>query len=414
MKKRKIKTRKNLFIFSLILFFILWLNVHIHDKHKIQIAEITDFKDIIYSSGLMIRDEEVINLNESLDNKYISFTHSEGQKTSKDSVLAKIYKSYESSIIPHKIESLDDKINTVKNLNLAPVFYDDGMSNLNQKINNIIEKISLAKSDCHFLELKRLNQEVLYFMNKKSKILGRHSNNNISEIINDLEDKKNNLSESGNFTTIESPASGEFIRYIDGFENLVDYKNILNINDINIEKLLPNKFDSNAIGKIVKSETSYIIFNISESEAKRLKQYDELYLSVENTDCMQNIPCRVEILKTDSNNQKYILITSCNIMNENIASLRRENFKICTRSYPGIKINRSAVHLKNEDKSSRNFGVYVKYDKHLKFKDIHIIFANDDFVICDYGPNYYNNDSYIQPGDKVIVQGKNLHIENRT
>ena len=411
MKNLKLKNKKNLFILSLILFFILWINICIHDRIKTEVAEITDFKDTLYSYGFVVRDEEIISSNELSDDKYISFNNLESEKVSKDSIIAKVYNSYDSSLVPHKIENINNKIDSTKKNDLASILQDEGINTLNQKVNKTIEQSIYSKSNNEFLNLRNLNQDILYLMSKRSKVLGK--NNNVLKLINDLENKKNTLYslQSENAININSPSSGEFIRYTDGFENSFDYKNLSNVRSLDIENLTPEKFDSKTIGKIIKSETWYVLFNISESEARKLKEYAEVYLTVDNIDCVQNIPCKIESLKNYDNNKDYILVVSCNIMNENIASLRKENFKICTHSYSGIKIPKNAVHLKNIDTSDMKFGVYIRYGKHLKFKDINIIFANDDFVICEYGTSYYNNESYLQPGDRIVIQGKKLNIE---
>lgn len=411
MKNLKLKNKKNLFILSLILFFILWINICIHDRIKTEVAEITDFKDTLYSYGFVVRDEEIISSNELSDDKYISFNNLESEKVSKDSIIAKVYNSYDSSLVPHKIENINNKIDSTKKNDLASILQDEGINTLNQKVNKTIEQSIYSKSNNEFLNLRNLNQDILYLMSKRSKILGK--NNNVLKLINDLENKKNTLYslQSENAININSPSSGEFIRYTDGFENSFDYKNLSNVRSLDIENLTPEKFDSKTIGKIIKSETWYVLFNIPESEARKLKEYAEVYLTVDNIDCVQNIPCKIESLKNYDNNKDYILVVSCNIMNENIASLRKENFKICTHNYSGIKIPKNAVHLKNIDTSDMKFGVYIRYGKHLKFKDINIIFANDDFVICEYGTSYYNNESYLQPGDRIVIQGKKLNIE---
>lgn len=411
MKNRKLKKPKKLFIFSLIIFFILWIYVYIHDKIKTEVAEITDFKDTLYSSGFVVRDEEVISSRELSDDKYISFTNLENKKIAENSIIAKIYNSYDSSLVLYKIENIIDKINITKKIDLASIFQDEGISTLNQKINKMIEQSICAKTNNKFLDLRNLNQDILYLTSKKSKILGK--NNNSSKLISDLENKRNALYslQDDNVVNITSPSSGELVRYTDGFENLFDCRNLSDIRNLDIENLVPEKVDSKTIGKIIKAETWYVLFNMSEFEAKKLKEYDEIYLNIDNIDCVQNIPCKIESLKNYGGNKNYVLVVSCNIMNENIASLRKENFKICTRSYSGIKIRKNAVHLKHKDSSDMKFGVYIKYGKNLKFKDINIIFSNDDFVICEYGTDYYNNENYLQPGDRVVIQGKKLNIE---
>lgn len=409
MKNCKFLKLKQILLLFVILLVGSSLVAHLRDRVKTEVAEITDFKDVVYSTGFIVKDEEIIP--RSVVGRCISFTHSEGERIAKDSVIAKIYGSSEDVSPLYGIKEAESEINVLEKLNSAPIFQNEEVSTLNQKISTVIGNSVLSSLDHKFSDVQTFNQELLYLMHRKAAVLGK--NYDLSKRIDELRNRVNNLNslEPRNFETIISPSSGEFIRHIDGFENTLDYNNLMNLKSLDFENLIPNTHDKELIGKIVKSETWYTVFSISDTEAKRLKGCSDLYLSIEGIDCVQNVPCKLEAINTDTTRNKYLLIVSCDIMNESIASLRKEAFKINTHVYSGIKVSKSAIHQKKHDGSGTDFGVYIKYGKHLKFKDINILFSNEDFVICEYGPSYYSNENYLQPGDRMVVQGKNLYQE---
>ena len=56
-------------------------------------------------------------------------------------------------------------------------------------------------------------------------------------------------------------------------------------------------------------------------------------------------------------------------------------------------------------------GVYVKYGSEVIFKQVHIIYSDDDYVICSENPDpeLLFNGTTITIYDEIIVEGENLY-----
>ena len=92
-------------------------------------------------------------------------------------------------------------------------------------------------------------------------------------------------------------------------------------------------------------------------------------------------------------------------------------------TYTGLRVSKRAIHddfvtktsyddndnPHNEEKKVQ--GVYVLYGSEVQFKQISVIYANDDYVICDPSPDpdkLFNGET-ISLYDKVIVKGDDLY-----
>ena len=227
-------------------------------------------------------------------------------------------------------------------------------------------------------------------------------NNNFRAEISKLEEKIKELEskKTSGILDICNSCYGRFIRYTDGFEKSFDCNRLYDLkNPLDAQ---PEIYDFKPLGKIIKSETWYAVFTVSKAEAERIQKASSLNLSLTGVDSI-SLPAKLESVSLSGNN--CTLVLSCDRMNQSIAYLRKETFKIEMGIYPGMKIDKRALH-KNVDSDS--VGVYVKYGNYLKFKNVDILFADSDFVVCDYGFDHYSDENYLQPGDKVAYMGKNL------
>ena len=370
-------------------------------KVKFQTVQTESYKDVSWLDGFIVRDEELVNSNSNLRAENFLFNYSSGDKIPKGAVIATAYNSAQEAKTATKTKKLSEALEKLKTINSYYARCTEGINEINKKINQTIQR--LVGSDLNLIQKNDLNWELWRLLNKKDVILGKISHSELK--LNKLEDELKSSSEPEAALSISSDCSGEFVRYTDGFENLVNYNNLSDMASFeSINLISPESFKVRPLGKIVKSPTWHIVFDISDLEAEKIKKAQIINVSIEGVDWVKRVPAQVETLSCQAENtNRFKLVLSCDIMNKNIASLRKEKFKVNTGEYYGIKINKSAVHTKRN-----SLGVYVKYGKHLKFKNIDIIFADEQFVICGYRPEHYSDENYIQPGDKVVYRGKNL------
>ncbi len=389
---------------------------HFGIKHfigaEIQAVEYGKSRDIIETDSVFVRDEIVLK-NDSYNSNNLKYLLSDGERISKNGVIAEVYSSAENAKKSYKIDDLDKEIEVLEKLNLTKYNIFKGINFINTQINEEIKNWLLAFGDVKFLEARECRQKILYLLSERQVVLGK--NIDLDEKIKQLRAEKSDLlsSFSSKLSVVKSPESGDFINDIDGYEDLFDYKNILNsdLNNLDFEKIVNRSYknsDTRVVGKIIKSEDWYMICNIPEEKADKLSVGEEVKVSMPSSESFSEIPCIVSAINKKSNSNEFILIISCNYMDKNLACVRNENISIILNEYSGLKVKRSAIHKYTNTEKEGELGVYVKVGGYLKLKKVKPLFWSDSEVVCAYDSEEILDDSYLQIGDNVVDKGINL------
>ena len=412
---KKISFKRKITIYG-ILFFVLAISSHFiiknHSKSTTEMAEIGEIQNTLKVNGFVVRNEEIIHADHDLKS-CVKYLFNDGEKVSKNGVLAQFYDSDSNAKFGYKIDSLNKEIELLEKLNSSKYNYSQSINAVNSKINDEIQNLRTYLNDSDVKSSIESRNNILYLLNEKQIILGK--NVDFEDKIQDLKNKKEKLTSQDYsiISEIKSPTSGDFISHIDNFENKFNYKNLKfeDFTGFNPENVTPESSEGDEIGKIIKSPTWYIVSKIGENEAKRTHEGSEVKISVDGLNFIKNIPGKVEMVKKDFDEENYTLIISCEYMNKDLASIRNEEFRITSESYSGLIINRDAVHEDPEsnDNSERKFGVYVTMGNYLKFKKINPVFWSDKEVVCSYTPTEEADNNYLQLGDLVITEGTDLY-----
>lgn len=396
MKIKKSKRNRIIFLTSAAAAMAFYVSVSaMQSKITTQDAKIVNFSNDVCSKGFVVRDEEIIDSSEGENTKNMMFNFSNGEKVPKGSVIANIYGSESEAKTAYEFENLKKAI---KEIESKPFSYaGTGAKFLNQKVSLAIMELSSAKN---FKEKQKASLELWDCLNKKEIGLGKKDST--ENVIKNLKAAQSSLSVPQALRSVIAPECGLFINNIDGFEASIHYGEVPE--SFNPENIIPENNERKVLGKIIKNDTWYVLLRISKDDAEKIKKGLEFNLTVEGNDSAKNIPCEVKSLSCSNNDENCTLMLSCNYMNEDLAAIRKENFKISTGNYYGIEIPSEALHKEND-----NLGIFIKRAGYLKFKKIDIDFLGSDFLIAKYGPDYYDDENYIQPGDKIVIKGKELY-----
>lgn len=379
---------------------------------EVHTAEYGQIQDTIETTGVFLRDEVVIK-NDAYNSSNLKYLLSDGEKISKNGIIAEVYPSAESAKISYKIDDLNKEMEILEKLNFTKYNIFKGINFINGQINDEIKNWLIAFGNVKFLESRDCKQKILYLLNERQIVLGKDIN--LDEKIKQLCDEKTKLMSlcSQKSSVINSPESGDFINYVDGYEDFLDYKNILNsdFTNLDFEEISNRSYkdkDIHTIGKVIRSEDWYVICNVSEQEAEKISVGEEVKVNIPSSESFSEIPCIVSGLNKKNNSDDYLLIISCNYMDKNLACARKENIKITLNSYSGLKVKRSAIHKYTGNEKDGELGVYVRVGGYLKLKRVKPLFWGDSEVVCLYSSEEALDDSYLQVGDNVIDRGTNL------
>ena len=358
------------------------------DMYPTENAVLTTVTDKIYSNGFIIRDETIIPNN---TNGVLSFSCSDGDAVNVKGEIANISGTMSLDIINNNIKG---KLIT---------YLDDA-----NKYN-----INAVKADSDNL-LASINQRLLYTGNLK----------NFNQEINELSAQIEQLRSSAGKSTgsIESPKAGYFSEYCDGYESSIKYSDVKNLTLDQLNNVSQSEVPANTAGKVIGNVKWYIACEVDQDEAQDLTIWDSNVTVLLTEACTEAIPA--EIFKiTQTGDGKALVVLQCDYMNEGILQARKEPIEIGLGTYTGLRVSKKAIHddyvtkttyddNDNSHKEQKKVqGVYVLYGSEVQFKQVSIIYADEDYVICDTEPQegvLFNGET-ISLYDKVILKGDDLY-----
>ena len=135
------------------------------------------------------------------------------------------------------------------------------------------------------------------------------------------------------------------------------------------------------------------------------------------------MPASIYRIHQETPDSDALVILECDYMDEGLIEARQEPVEIGLGTYTGLRISKRAIHDdyvtkttydENDNKHTEKKkvqGVYVLYGSEVQFKQISILYAEDDYVICDTTPDedeLFNGET-VSLYDKVILKGDDLY-----
>ncbi|MDO5449212.1 MAG: HlyD family efflux transporter periplasmic adaptor subunit, partial [Clostridia bacterium] len=220
-----------------------------------------------------------------------------------------------------------------------------------------------------------------------------------------LQVKYDNLSKkSTKHTDVVSKSSGYYIGYADGYENVVNFDEISKISIDDIRKALetePKEVPSGVIGKVVTEFTWYFL-SVLETEKVGSLKVGKTVTVVLPFSAVNTIQAKVYAMNENKETGEVALVLACDIMNQDVASLRIENAQIVTSSYTGIKVPAASIRVNDDGEK----GVFVMSGNIAKFKKINIVYTEDDYILSKAEDGA---DGYVSLYDNIITGGKDLY-----
>lgn len=374
--------------------------------------------------GYFIRSEAVITSKNI--GGVISYKTEDTEKVSKGEKVAEVYNSAEDAQKQVELQSLEQQLsvlkeleNSAENLSVTPDVIDENIS-------TYLIDMSMNKNQGDLLKSDENIEQILYNINERQLLTGKLKNFN--EKISELESKISNMknSSSKKISEITAPAAGYFTSELDGYENVLDIKNIESImpDDLQKAKNASKKTYDNAVGKVVSNVFWYVACPVTSEQAIKLNEYkdNQMTLTMQSASLKNVNVTLVSINRKDSKSDGVAIFRGTD-MNENLLSVRSGTIAINMNSYTGIAVPESAIHQdtitittedengKEKEVSKKVSGVYVQYGNEINFKEVVPLYSDNGFVICKQEPDDDELFSYstIKVYDKVVVEGVDLY-----
>ena len=257
--KDNIKTIIVLFVVIIIVICIMLYNNYFNSK-KIYTVVNGSVEKVSDTYIYVLKQENIIEVD---DNVVAIPIIEQGKRASKDEIVA-IYKNDKYEKYQSEIEKLDKEIQVL--VNDLPAIYSSDINKIDSQISSLIKKAQGESSYVKIQEYKNSINDLLY---KKINILGELSptGSKIRELIKQRENLDQDSKNSSN--NIKTPVSGVVTYKIDGLENLIEFKDVLNY-DINKYDEIINNYKSNSTNdfgiKIVDNYKCYYLTKEIENE----------------------------------------------------------------------------------------------------------------------------------------------------
>ena len=410
---------------ALVLIFIVFIFVTTNFMGSDSIVTETAFKttvsDTIRTSGFVIRDVSYIDNTSS---GVLAFQVTDGDKVTANGTIATIYENESDAINFQRICEIDEEIEDLKTLNNISNSVNVGLDSVNNQLDYRLSAFIECVNKRDFNSISGIESDLLSAIYRKQIITGDQMNfdSNIAQ----LEEEKAQLqSVTGNSVgEIKTENSGYFTSAIDGYENYFSVDDLKEITYSDIKDAKPADINEGKyVGKIIKGVNWYLACPVTAEQAVAITHNSSnvgVKIPYASADL---IPAKVVTVNQFSGEEMAVVVLECNYMSPALSRIRDESVDIELNTYEGLKVSKKALHddyitqttvdengnQKTEEVKVQ--GVYVKYGRQLIFKQVFILYADEEYVICNETPDsdMLIGGSTLELYDEVVVEGDDLY-----
>lgn len=402
MKKQNFTANKgNWLIISVVVLIVLFVVIQFykvtHIELKTQTATVSTVYDKASSEALFIRDESVV---EKAATGVTVPCFEDGDKINVKGNVAMQFSSSKAAANYSKYTDLTNQIKYYQTLEAQTVGQSANLETINEDIEQKV--INYADGLCRN-KIGDTAQDLDSVLVRRQLIIGEDVD--LLSIIENLRDKRNSYSSfSKPDNYIKTDESGVFSNYTDGYENIIDFDKAEETSVKEFKSALSavdkSKDVADNVGKLVTSYTWYVQTLVSTDTVKNLENGDYVNIVLKDDSSKEFKAEIVSGADVSLGQKETLLVLKLNEMDADIAKLRKAEIEIRRNKYEGIKIPSEALHVVDGKK-----GVYVLIASQIKFREVNIIYSDDDYVLAEYDESNTNS---IHLYDKIITQGKDL------
>ena len=377
--------------------------------------------DSISTTGFVIRDEEYIK---NSSDGVLVYQVSNGEKITANGTIANIYSSEADAVNFQRICDIDEEISELEALNNVLSSANVGLDSVNNRLDQKLTSFINTVNNRDFESISSVESDLLSAIYRKQIITGDQKN--FDNKIEELKAEKESLENSSNDSTgeITTENAGYFVSSIDGFEKSfsiddLDQISYSDLNEVKADSVDPDNF----VGKVIKGVNWYLACPVSNEQAVAITHSNSSITVKIPYATSASIPAKVVCVNEFADENKAVAIIECNYMSPALSQIRNEAVEIELNTYEGLKVSKAALHddimtktVTDENgeqttKESKIQGVYVKYGNQIIFKQVYIIYSDEDYIICSENPSndVLFNGTTIELYDEVVIEGEDLY-----
>ena len=381
----------------------------------------TTVTDKIYTNAFIIRDETFLINNTS---GVLSYSCKDGDEIQVGGEVAKIYNNDSDALAQTTADELEENMKALQNLqNNQSASNAVGIDSINSSINNILTSFVTNVNNGEIETIVENYSKLKDTINQRQLFTGKDADFDaeIASLQNQINELRN--SSGSSIGSITTDKAGYFSEHCDGYEGAVKYSDIdrLKLSDLN--NIKQSQVESNVAGKIVSSLNWYVACEVTADEATSLSLWDSNVTVLFSNVASDAIPASIYKIVQETPDSSALVIFECDYMDSGLLEARQEPIEIGLGTYTGLRISKKALYddfVTDTDYDDNGIahtetkkvqGVYVLYGSEVQFKQVSILYADEDYVICDPSPEdgiLFNGET-VSMYDQVILKGDDLY-----
>ena len=304
-----------------------------------------------------------------------------------------------------RMREIDSEVQRLKSAQDSTINNYSNTDSLSRDIKNQLGQLVAMSNTGRFENLEELRPDLVTLINKRQIATGKE--HSFSARITQLEAERSNLQAASGMqgaVVVKSPASGYFVREVDGYELLELPANLAKSTFADLAQVMEQEPDAASvgrIGKVVLTPEWYFLARMPKYDAQWLVEGGEpelLFDAVAGT-----IPAGIVRVVQEKDSEDAMVVFKSNRINEEIVNLRTSEVSIQFRQYNGLRISTSAIRFQNNER-----GVYVLQGGEIRFKKIDPIYEEQSFLLSKEHTDPEDT-GWVKMFDLVVVKGNDLY-----
>lgn len=324
----------------------------------------------------------------------------DGERVTNGTVVAECYTDDTQGLLRERLDRLGRSIDLLsKSQNSSGTDLSVLTNQTRQALYNLLDKLDTAQ----YSGITEAEDEFLMAQNRLQTSTGQTGD--FTSTISALQTEYDELNaELSALQTITATTNGYFSSTEAAPVIQVDAQALREATPAQLQEMLEEGFpaaDADRAGQIA-TGFSWSFFAICDLEtAARFEGVTSVKISVPGK---QNTPlaATVEELTLDEEAGVAKLVLECQTVNAEILSFGVETAQIDLKTYEGIRIDKSALHIVNGAR-----GVYVKYGNLQRFLKITTLYEDENYILIP-SDGKLGTDNEVRLYDEIIVEGSNL------
>lgn len=367
----------------------------LHRTYRTETAIAYSMADSISLSGMAVF--ETVDVPGEGNLGYIV---ADGERVSAGTVLAERYTDESQGVLRERLDRLD---RTLELLSKSQNSTGSDLSMLTTQtrtaLYNLLDQVDTAS----YSGIAQAEEDFLLAQNRLQISTGQADN--FESVMATLQQEREEVAgQLGGLQTITAATNGYFVSSVSANPISMDQETLDAMSSAELRSLLEQGAETSPAGLAghIITGFSWRFYGVCSLEtAARLDGITKVNISVPGKE-NDPLPATVVEVTEDEETGTAKVVIECRSINANVLRFGIEEAQVDLTTYEGIRIDRSALHIKDGAK-----GVYVKYGDLQRFRRITILYEDENYILVPKD-GALGTENEVRLYDEVIVEGTNL------